>query len=157
MLSGEFKATEDFISGYTDWYMNLGASCLSDSRFGGYKERRANHLLKLSMIMCVSRSGAMTIDRCDLDRATHLLLSAESQMNEVFEGMGRNPTSEVTMNILHYIRERDAIVPYDEIIAAFYSDATTAEIDEILDALRRMGAIELHYEGSQRLYKRRNR
>ncbi len=141
MMSGEFKIDPSFIDHYTEWYMTESDTPLPDPRFGGYVERRANHLLKLSMILAASRSRDMILLGSDFKRAVSLLYEVEPLMLEVFQGMGRNPMSEVAMRILQKIRA-EGEVEGALLTELFYHDAKTGELDETLGAFCRMGKIE---------------
>ena len=153
MMSGEFKVTESFVAEYGSWYLQSSDLPMTDPRFSGYVDRRATHIAKLSMICCAARSRDMVVDACDFRRAIELLYDVEPRMLEVFEGMGRNPVSEVTFQVSATVKAAGKI-SYDDLVAAHFHDASTAEIDEIINALSRMGKVTKYYEGKQLFLKR---
>lgn len=149
MMSGEFKVTEGFITEYGNWYMASSDLPMRDPRFSGYVERRATHVRKLSMICSAVRNRNMLLEAVDFQRAIELLYDVEPQMMEVFEGMGRNPISEVTFQVAATVNAAGKL-PYDEVVSAHFHDASIAEIDEVLNGLQRMGKVTSYYEGRER-------
>jgi len=148
MMSGEYKATEAFVAEYGDWYMTASDLPMRDPRFSGYVDRRATHIFKLSMICSAARSRDMLLDIQDLQRAIELLYDVEPRMLEVFEGMGRNPVSEVTFQVAATVNDAGKL-SYNDLVTAHFHDASTAELEEVLDALQRMGKATKYYEGRE--------
>jgi hypothetical protein len=57
-MTGEMVFQEDTMAIYTEWYTRQSKSpVIKDPHFAGYCERRAIHVLKLSMICSASRSN----------------------------------------------------------------------------------------------------
>lgn len=156
MMSGEFKVTEAFVKAYTSWYLEHSDTPLKDPRFAGYVDRRANHIFKLCMILSAARSRDMVIDWVDFDRATKLLYEVEPNMVEVFQGMGRNPVSDVTNRISRAVREVGPL-SYSEITEQFCHDATSTELEEIMGTLMRIGHIDREIVEGVTLYKKKEK
>ena len=156
MMSGEFKVTEDFISAYSDWYLKHSDEPLKDPRFSGYVDRRANHIFKLCMILSAARSREMVITGSDFSRATKILYEVEPHMVEVFQGMGRNPLSDVTNRISRAVREIGPL-SFSEITDQFCHDATSVELEEVMGTLIRIGHIERVVKEGITIYQKKER
>jgi Protein of unknown function (DUF3987) len=70
------------------------------SRLAHYRSRRAQYVLKLSMLAAVARAPALHITAADAERARGWLLAAESAMPDIFRDMAQK-SDVVLMNELH--------------------------------------------------------
>lgn len=71
------------------------------SKLMNYNTRRALHIIKLSMISCISRRAGLQIQLEDLTRARDWLLGAEETMPDVFREMVQKSDGQVIQD-LHY-------------------------------------------------------
>lgn len=146
MLRGGFKATRAFVNRWVDWYTHAEANPpFHDDRLAGYIQRRQTHVMKLSMIMCASRSNDMVVDICDFDEALSLLRRTEKVMPRVFRGIGANVNVGVLERIIGYI-SHVGVVTYSDLLRRFYYDADSAAMDDIITTLRSMDRIEVHLD-----------
>lgn len=85
-MSGEFKRSKDFIEVMGQWYLRHRAIDFDENpHWAGYQSRKRTHLLKLSMILNVSRfDKTMTLEPEDLLEAINLIEEAEENMFKVF-------------------------------------------------------------------------
>lgn len=144
MLSGAFSVTEEFINTYVDWYTETDKLCeevISDDRFQGYIERRPNHLMKLSMIFSAARSNDMLITKQDFLGALELLTNTEKNMPLVFGAGGTNQMSGSLDKIVRFIALRKT-VDYSEILTKFIHEVDERGLNQILQSLENMGAIQ---------------
>jgi len=142
-LVGKFKATKEMMNTYYDWYDQMPEDCPFDVKyFSGYWSRRANHVMKLSMICSASRSNDMIIDKEDLLRAITLLEETEKKMPSAFRGVGRSDLAQTTEAILTEIVRRGEVTT-SELLSCFYSDVTAWELDRIIATLNAMKAIDV--------------
>jgi hypothetical protein len=83
MLCNTFKVTQEFLEYWMLWYPQQEQNPpFDDSRFAGYIERRANHIMKLSMIMNAARTDTMLIELKDLQKAINVLERTEVKNHE---------------------------------------------------------------------------
>lgn len=144
LLKGQFKWTESFFERWMQWYPEQEAR--DDERFHGhmatYKERRATHLLKLSMIMSVSRSDELVIDRIDLDRGIEWLEEVERLMPLTFAGFGESDRAALIQQILSFIATTKTTT-IGELARVFINDIdTTSDLLEILGVLVSAGHVK---------------
>lgn len=115
---------------------------IADSRFGYYAERRYTHLIKLSMVLAASR-GTMVIEVGDVEEAHRILRATESGMPDALGEFGMNPLAVVKQEVLETLRELGGPVEMGHLIGLFSRDARTGEITEVINDLRRAGAIKV--------------
>lgn len=141
-MSGPFKVSGAYINKYTDWYLQQanGKPPISDTRFGGYCERRATHLRKLSMLLSAARSNEMVVSGEDFLNSLKLLEQTEEKMPLTFIGLGKSHSAgilnEVTL-FLSAIGETTA----QELLRHFYRDLDFRTFENILAQLKGMQLI----------------
>lgn len=143
-LTGEFQRTDAARLAYNAWYtkqdkeMQGGKYVIDDPRFVGYCERRATHIRKLMMIMCVSRKNKLVIDKVDFDRALELLETVEKKMVKSFGGLGKSAYSEAVELVLDYLIVHKKATR-SELMRQFYRDIdshTFKIVEEVLDYMK---------------------
>jgi len=138
IMSGQFKVTSKFIEKWIPLYTNMEKSrSFNDPRFDGYFERRANHLLKLSIILCASRSDRMIIEDRDLKRADAILTRTERKMKWTFSGVGKSDTAEVMSRIMSIVAMKGEVLS-SEVYSLVHYDVDDRGFAGILKALERM-------------------
>jgi hypothetical protein len=105
-MAGSMTFTEEAMTLYKPWYEQQSKSpAIKDPHFAGYCERRAIHVLKLSILVSASRSSARLITGQDFQRALTLLESVEPKMPRAFLGLGRARYSEMTAQIYEFLKK----------------------------------------------------
>ena len=147
-LSGEFSIAPDFMECYNPWYHNkdsdLDFGTAYDARFDGYKGRRSQHLRKLAMLCCVSRTDDLIIRAQDFERALGFLREAEADMTHALVAVGNNPQFYLAHRIAGFIgglKEKRCDV--QAIVGAFSHDHTNDDIHGALVLAQGNGAIKL--------------
>jgi hypothetical protein len=106
LMAGPYLFHNDTMVFYEDWYVKQSKRPpIKDPLFAGYCERRATHLLKLSMVVSASRSNSRIVYQEDLERALLLLEAIEPKMPRTFLGMGKAKYSEMTALIYDYLNK----------------------------------------------------
>lgn len=91
-MAGEFIFTENFKSYYKNWYYNNDKNKnYIDKKLLRYFDRRMVHLLKLCMILSVSRGKEMVLRERDIKRADSILKRTEINMPFAYEPSTTNP------------------------------------------------------------------
>ncbi len=138
LLRGEFKVTQGFFDRWVEWYTaQENNPPFNDDRFAGYIERRPNHIMKLSMILCASRSNDMIVDECDIDRAIKILSLTERKMTKTFSGVGKSQSADVINRVMTEIALRKEI-SFADLVEMFYHDADMRTMKGIVETLESM-------------------
>lgn len=137
-LKGEFTLTPGFLEFYDDWYTAASVKRpFNDERFEDYFERRPNHVVKLSMLLNVSRTDSMIIEEQDLARAIKIIEATERKMPYTFSGVGKNEQAEIVDRMIRVLMERGRM-SRSELVRLFYHDAGPTVIDEVMRTLEIM-------------------
>ena len=143
IMRGQFRATPEFLAKWIEWYSTEAQQYpFIDPKFGGYSERRPNHLMKLSMIISAGRRDSREMHGDDFDTAKRYLLEVEKKMPNVFAGMGRLENADVMQAVLAEIKKYD-VVDYQTIMAKFYRDADDPRMQLIIQTLEASGFVKI--------------
>ena len=142
-LAGPMKWSDEAKKFYEDWYINLKIP--NDDTVRGYYKSKHVQLLKVSMLLSLSESTDMVLQRRHLEFGLELLKLAEANLLKVFQGMGRNELHAVANKALDYLRATDArevdldgkrqtvrIMPEKQLKALLFKDAGGRDIDDII-------------------------
>jgi len=88
-LGGEFIWTDDAQDAFQAWASVGMPPIPTYERLKYYLERREVHFWKLSMISAVSRTGKLTVETEDVERAKQWLIDAELTMPDVFRAIAQ--------------------------------------------------------------------
>ena len=105
-LIGEARFTTEAKARIRDWHKMGGPPVPEHSKLEHYRGRRIINVLKLAMISMASRTGALVIELCDVERALSWLLHAERLMPDVFRHMVGKSDSQ-TIQELHFFLFRE--------------------------------------------------
>jgi hypothetical protein len=97
-VSGEFTWTPEAKLWYKHWYETLVIP--PDSILAGYYDSKQIQLLKIAMLVAVSESSRLVLEKEYLLAALDILDEMEKTLPRVFEGMGRNELNSVSAKIL---------------------------------------------------------
>ena len=135
LLGGRFTYHKDFSNKWIDWYVaQEGHPPFRDSKFAGYIDRRAPHILKLCIVSCASRTDDMIITVEDLERAISILELTEQKMAQTFSGVGKSPHAEVMAKIMTDIGLEKEIEQSD-LLERYYNDVDKWTLGKIIDTL----------------------
>lgn len=144
-MAGEMLFSEEAMAIYAPWYEQQSKSpAIKDPHFAGYCERRAIHVLKLSMIVSASRSSEKVITAADFKRALALLESVEPKMPRAFMGLGRAKYSEMTAQIFEYMKRSKRATQAD-VLNKFDLDLDEYTLQLIMKTLSARKVIEMTY------------
>lgn len=142
-LHGMFTVSEDYLDFWGGWYEHQEKHPPQNlmDKFGGYVERRAKTLMKLSMLLSASRSGEMVIRRQDAERGLKLLEEAESEMDKAFTIVVKSDLSEVVTQVgLLLLRSKTMLL--SQLYRATIKDIDPLLLKNALIALTTMNKIK---------------
>ena len=143
MLSGQFKTTNEFLDRWMYWYPYQEANPpFTDPRFAGYIERRANHVMKLSMICNASRTDSMLVDVPDLERAIEFIELTEKKMTKSFSGVGRLSTADVMTRVMADVGMAKKM-SFSELLTRYKTDIDKKGLENLLESLQAMRFLKL--------------
>lgn len=103
VLYGQLSWTDEAKLYINKWHLAGGPPTPTHSRLEHYVKRRTQHVIKLSMISSVSRTGAVgVIEKLDVERAIKWILEAEVVMPDIFRSMIGQSDHEVIEELYHF-------------------------------------------------------
>lgn len=156
---GAFHMTEEARRWYVDWYAkSRGVSVVADNKkLQGYVHRKPQHMLKIAMLMNLSRTFgddlSLTIE--DMERGLRWLNKVEVNMAGAFKSFGASTSANVTFAVLEFIKEKGHTTAH-EISKHFWLDANYIELERILASLefqrviareQKSNTMYIHYRG----------
>jgi len=151
-MAGRMIFHADTMKIYTKWYEESGGNPpLKDPAFAGYCERRALHLLKLSMICSVSRSDEKVILPQDFERALALLSAVEPKMPRAFMGLGKARYGEMTAVILDYLMKVRKANTTD-LLEKFHLDIDEYTLSIVMKTLIARERVDMEYKDGHNVY-----
>jgi hypothetical protein len=138
-LNGEYTPTDSFMQRWINWYPQQDENPpFTDQRLEGYLTRRGTHLLKISMVMnAARRDGNMQLIDRDFDNALVELEKIERKMPQVFLGIGKSETADVTANVMRTIGAKK-VISFNELLGIHMHDADLDTLKGIVATLSTM-------------------
>lgn len=153
-LSGPYQLSSEARAKYNEWYRTEDANIakgkypIDDPRFAGYCERRANHIRKLMMVCCASRSNQSVIEEVDFARALNLLLTAEKKMPKAFGGLGRSAYSEAVELVLDYLIVHGECTR-SQLMRQYYRDIDSGTLKIVEEVMEHMKIVKIRHDTSR--------
>lgn len=152
-LAGPFTISADARAWGRDWYEKLWTAPpedLSDDWMEGYLARKQTHMHKLAMILAVSRSDELVIEKEDLIAADHMLQKTEGGFKNVFSRIGRSEESLHVERLCNFLRRKGAKgCPYEEAFLSIHSHFPDfRDFEGILTGLIRSGQVAMRQDGA---------
>lgn len=102
-LYGEIKFTPEAAELMDKFHLRGGEPAPDHPKLISYNIRRTVHLLKLCMVMAVSRSNELVVRQEDWNRAYDIMIEAESFMPDIFKSVSQSGTGKVIEEAWYYL------------------------------------------------------
>lgn len=139
-LRGPFTWTNEATQFFVNWYPTRFGR--PDPNLVGYYETKDIQLIKVAMLVAVSESNDLVIDRPHFIAGLELLSLVEANLGRVFQGIGRNELNQATVKILDQLSNapRENVegygqlhcLPLKRLKAFLFKDVQGFEFDEVL-------------------------
>jgi hypothetical protein len=137
-LAGPFAWTEPAKVWFSDWYINVKDVRMrneSNDIMRSYWTARDNLMLKVAMLLALSKKRELILDIETLMEADDMLTNIEPDILTILGGGGRNELAPITLQILNYIKDNPSGVREALIRARFMTSANDNEILAMLNHL----------------------
>ena len=153
-LVGPISISEEARTWGRAWYKKLwtdGCKTIKDDRLEGYLARKQTHMVKLAMILSVSRGGSLEITLEDIVTANTMLEETEQDLDKVFAKIGRSEDSIQAERFADFVR-RSGKISYEvafRYIHVHFPDFR--EFEGMLTGLIRSGMIRMEFHGAPKM------
>lgn len=151
-LYGAFSITEEAREFFKNWYENPIQSKIEDPRLSGYYGRKHDFVFKLAMILAVSRSDELVIQKTHLQLAMNTLNSLELKMLGAFQYVGTNSAA-LAEDILTIITGNKGVILHSLLLSKLRGRVNTLqEFQDCLKGLKEMKQIKMKVISGQSYY-----
>ena len=153
-LKGTFGWEKEAYELYDEWYRSLEQTQrnLQDDRLRSFVARMHIMVLKVAMILQVSRSDDLTLTATNISRAIKMvdmvLKTAPGALGGHGTATGGNDTERILKQIVSY-RE----ISYGELLQMNFRHTNKDEFDAVLATLEGMGVVTREFNGQQTIIK----
>jgi hypothetical protein len=143
MLDGAFKLTDEAMDFGAGWYTkHCDAMETTDNEFGGYMARKQASMHKLAMVLSVSESSNMVIERHHLEQALMFLDALEKDYASVFQKIHSTAESERQDRLMTFLKTQPAGYAKRKLYQHFYRHFPSFHsYEEALNNLHQAGNI----------------
>lgn len=105
-IKGHFDLTPAAFAWGEQWYKDLQnrPTSLASGRYSSYLARKQTHMHKLAMVLALSASDTLIIDKHHLETANTILSTTEKSMMRVFESVGVVEEAKHLAELIPYVR-----------------------------------------------------
>ena len=150
-LVGPFTLPEETRAWIRAWYKTLWSTHnqrIDDVQLDGYLARKQTHMMKLALVLSVSRGNSQVIELEDVVLADKMLEATEHDLDKVFSRIGRSEESLQAERFIQFIK-RYGKVSYTKAyqhIHSYFPDFR--DFEGVLAGAMRSGQIKMAFEGN---------
>lgn len=133
-LKGTFSLSPQAINWYDDWYQMVFDPDVADVSLRGYFARKHDTLLKVAMLMAVSRGRRYVIEEADVTDALEAINENEKHLAEIMRWIQATPSGEETRKVLAYIK-RQPNITYSRLLRGVSYLVSSKQLLEIIESL----------------------
>lgn len=119
MLGGEFVLTDAAKKYYKHWYEDTWNPDAGGELLEGYNNRKADTVLKLSMLLCVEQRDVLKIEKADVQIALKIMEQNEKYLPYIMKLIEQTEVGEAASSIIQFIQNGDGVVSETALLQAF--------------------------------------
>lgn len=137
---GEFHLSPEAKKVYTDWYMNFEPEEKEDDT--GTSDRIHDQILKVAMLISLSKKIDMVIEESDMTDAMTSCLAFTSNSKRIAAGSGKSPLAAANIQVLDFLaNSEDYSASRTKLLQRHYGDFDAFDLDKVVQTLTQAGAI----------------
>lgn len=142
-LRGQFQVPAEVKRWFDGWYQGNYYTC-PVPELVHYWTRRHDQLLKIAMLISVSKRSDLTVTVQDMEEAKVLLEEAEKRMHEAFSSIDQTNESLLRDALLQFLKSNKKAVKHSSLLRKFQHRIRSAkELKEALQDLSEAGLIKI--------------
>lgn len=150
-LCGPFQICEEARVWGRAWYKQFWEKGkdegFDDQWMEGYVARKQTHIHKLAMVLAVSRSDALVIEKDDLIIAEKMLADTEKGFKNIFSRIGRTEESLHVERLVTFLQRKKRVKYTEAFLSVHAHFPDFRDFEGILNGLIRSGQVKLTQEG----------
>lgn len=154
-IDGEFSLDQEAEEFIDPWYHdNADNPKNDDARLTGYHERKPVYVFKLAMLLSLSYSDKLILNKSDFEQAITILEGVEGKMLQTFQSVGKNPHSLDIDTIRDFVTDNGPVT-MKEIKQKFQYMAEPSLLETLVDFALVTGDIEMYNVNGRESYRGR--
>lgn len=143
-VSGEFQWTSSARDFYSEFYIRNRTTIdrENDPATVGYHKTKPVQLIKIAMLLVLSETTELILDKPYLELGLALLEKAEINLSKVFAGTGRNELANVAAKIDAFMSTMRQPMATKKLRAIFFKEASGTEFDQVMFHLQEAGKVQ---------------
>lgn len=151
-LRGSFEWTSDGRARYNEWYREFSETDYGDNT--GTLDRIHDNILKVSMLLSLSRGDDLLLKSDDIEEAVKVSLEHIPGARKVTMGGGKNPLARGTALVLkELILDPDHRILHSRLLSKHWGEFDTYDLDRITESLIQQRAITVEQQGINKWYR----
>lgn len=150
-LRGSFEWTANGRQLYNDWYRDFSENDYSDNT--GTLDRIHDNILKVAMLLSLSRGDNLLLDEPDIREAITVCIEHVPGARKVTMGGGKNPLARGTAIVLkELIANPEHRILHSKLLSNHWGEFDTFDLDRIAESLIQQRAITVEQSGPNKWY-----
>jgi len=147
-LKGVMTLTDDAITFYENWYNSYqdeieAKGYTTDPRFSGFAARIPDHILKLVIIISLSKSDLLEITMEDLQEAISHVLPLLGSIDTIFQGVVKTPTMNIQRDIMEFFKLSKKVTSENQLVQILISRGyPIQDIERVLQSMLRSNVLK---------------
>jgi hypothetical protein len=152
MVEGEFKWSDEGRDLYDKWYGEFSSETDHDDT--GTMERIHDTVLKIAMLVSLSRKLDLVLEKDDIEEALDQARKTVPGLKRVIMGAGKNPLGPQTAMVLKELLMRPPTfsASKSEILQKYWGHLDSYDLDRIAESLQQQKAIKVSEGGGDTYY-----
>lgn len=148
MLKGFFKLTVEAAKHYDQWYNEVCPGLEKSAGITGAEGRVHINVLKVAMLICVSRKCTLLVDLEDIENAIYQVQSLFVNYKRLTLGSGKSKDADPQVKVLETLWKAPAHqLTRRELMAVIWADVSDDVLTNVLQTLGTAGLVNLIAEG----------
>lgn len=150
-LEGRIEVEEEAIVTFEEWYNRFEPENLEDKT--GTANRVHDHILKTAMLISLSRTLELKVNKEDMEEAMTVCLTASSAVRKVTAGKGKSELAAKTKLIIEdLVMKEDHMLSRQWLLNKYSFDIEVRELDMIIEKLEQADALRTKRDGKNWYY-----
>lgn len=142
-IRGEMQMPKSAWKWFYEWYTYLKTQVIptANGRMQAYYNRKSAHLLRLAMIVSLSRDRRTAYSVAAFEEALEHIDLAEAQLEGVYADLEASIEGQDTLGVLLTIRNLGGVVAHSKLLRRYISKMTSDKFRKYMDTLTESGYI----------------
>jgi len=152
-LKGEFKYSDQGRKLYDKWYTDFRTATMGKTDPTGILNRIHDQVLKVAMLISVSRRLDLIIGEDDMQEALDVCVNCVTGVKKITLGSGRSQVAPQTAIILNYLMgQAGCRTTRQKLLQKFWGELDAYDLDRIIETMSQAGAITITKNGKHTIY-----